>query len=985
MIKIIYQLLLYPFILPVAFGQLPSKNIIIDQFGYLPGSKKIAIIKNPVVGFDKEETFIPGTNYELIDKKTSQPVYSATPVAWKSGSVDESSGDKVWQFDFSEVTVTGTYYVLDVDNNRRSFEFQISPGVYNEVLKQAVRSFFYQRAGFKKEAQYAGDGWADGASHIGPLQDKDCRLFSDKNNAATSRDLSGGWYDAGDYNKYTSWTANYVVEMMKAYLERPEAWADNYNLPESGNGIPDLLDEATWGINNLLRLQEEDGSVLSIVGESHASPPSAATGQSLYGPANTSATLNTAGALAISSKVFRSIGMNDFADTLQIHAEKAWIWADANPDVLFNNNDPAYNSVGLGAGQMEVDDFGRLMAKLEAACFLFDITQDAKYRGFFDTNYQQAHLIAWNYAYPFETATQEVLLYYTTVMGATPQVVDDIKQKYQNAMENGSENFPAYNSMKDPYMAHLANYTWGSNGIKSAKGSMFYDLISYGFDNSLSEDAHNAALNYIHYIHGANPLNMVYLSNMYKFGGDNCVNEFYHSWFTNNSQLWDRVGVSAYGPPPGYLTGGANPSYDWDGCCPDGCGSSGNNEVCLSESISPPKNQPPQKSYKDFNTSWPLNSWSVTENSCGYQVKYIRLLSKFVDTTYDCHGDLNGTATIDACGNCAGGNTGVEPVSDTDQCQNGPLHSFWHVTACSKYESPGGNYTWYSSGAYTDTVITPAGLREIITIDLKITQPSRDTTLDITACDSYTAPGGTDTWTSSGNYQYIIPNQAGCDSLININLHLNTSFDSTITVKACRSYTTPDGGNTWNQSGTYIENLTNTKGCDSIITYNLTINNLNTNVTLSQGVLTANDTDLNYQWLNCDNNFAAIEGAVEQSFSPTHSGNFAVKVMQDDCTDTSLCIPVTVTGIVYNNMAGCPVFYPNPVVNQLTIILPEVYPFINIEYTDLTGRVIYSQVVKNSKSITLPFLLPEGLYLVKVSNNYGESTVARIVKNNYLK
>jgi hypothetical protein len=165
----------------------------------------------------------------------------------------------------------------------------------------------------------------------------------------------------------------------------------------------------------------------------------------------------------------------------------------------------------------------------------------------------------------------------------------------------------------------------------------------------------------------------------------------------------------------------------------------------------------------------------------------------------------------------------------------------------------------------------------------------------------------------------------------------------------------------------------------------LTINNLNTNVTLSQGVLTANDTDLNYQWLNCDNNFAAIEGAVEQSFTPTHSGNFAVKVMQDDCTDTSLCIPVTVTGIVYNNMAGCPVFYPNPVVNQLTIILPEAYPSARIEYTDLTGRVVYSQVVKKSKSITLPFLLPEGLYLVKVSNNYGESAVARIVKNNYPK
>ena len=83
-------------------------------------------------------------------------------------------------------------------------------------------------------------------------------------------------------------------------------------------------------------------------------------------------------------------------------------------------------------------------------------------------------------------------------------------------------------------------------------------------------------------------------------------------------------------PASGYLTGGPNPSYDWDGCCPSGCGSAGNNAICTSEPISPPKGQPAQKSYKDFNTGWPLDSWSVTEPSDGYQVAYIRLLSKFV-------------------------------------------------------------------------------------------------------------------------------------------------------------------------------------------------------------------------------------------------------------------------------------------------------------------------------------------------------------------
>jgi endoglucanase len=650
-----------------AWSQIHSKNIITDQFGYLPDSKKIAVIKNPQIGFDKTEQFTPGNSYSLVNAKTGKVVFSANPVSWKTGATDASSGDQVWHFDFSAVTEIGNYYVLDDEKQKRSYEFRISPSVYNEVLKHAMRSFFYQRSGFAKEAKYAGKAWADGASHIGKLQDKNCRLFSDKNNAATERDVSGGWYDAGDYNKYTNWTSNYVVEMMKAYLERPEAWADDYNIPESGNKIPDLLDEAKWGIDHLLRLQLKNGSVLSIVGESHLSPPSKATGQSVYGPASTSATLNTCAALAIASKVYRITGMTEYADTLKSRAIKAWKWAETNPKILFQNNDAAYNSVGLAAGGQETDDYGRLVAKLESACFLFEITGDAVYKTFFEANYLQVHLLVWNFAYPFEPTNQELLLYYAALSGATPAVANKIKSVYKNAILTGSDNMPAVTSKKDPYMAYIKEYTWGSNATKGAQGSMYYNLISYGIDPNSQNQAIDAAQGYLHYIHGVNPLNMVYLSNMYRYGAHNGVNEFYHSWFENGSALWDRVGKSTYGPAPGYLTGGPNPSYNWASCCPAGCGGVANNAICISESIDPPRNQPAQKSYKDFNTSWPINSWEVTENSCGYQVNYIRLLSKFVNLNYDCNGDLGGSASIDAIGKCAGGNTGVIPETDPDK------------------------------------------------------------------------------------------------------------------------------------------------------------------------------------------------------------------------------------------------------------------------------------------------------------------------------
>jgi endoglucanase len=217
-------------------------------------------------------------------------------------------------------------------------------------------------------------------------------------------------------------------------------------------------------------------------------------------------------------------------------------------------------------------------------------------------------------------------------------------------------------------MAYMKDYTWGSNGTKSNQGSMNYNLISYDMAQGIEGLARVGAEAYIHYLHGVNPLNMVYLSNMYGFGADHGVNEFYHSWFTNGSPRWDRVGTSTYGPAPGFLTGGPNPQYDWDGCCPSGCGSSYNNSLCISEPITPPRGQPDQKSYKDFNTSWPLNSWSVTENSCGYQVSYIRLLSKFVTAGMDCSGETGGGALIDSCGVCAGGNTGIEPILDPKNC-----------------------------------------------------------------------------------------------------------------------------------------------------------------------------------------------------------------------------------------------------------------------------------------------------------------------------
>ena len=124
-------------------------------------------------------------------------------------------------------------------------------------------------------------------------------------------------------------------------------------------------------------------------------------------------------------------------------------------------------------------------------------------------------------------------------------------------------------------------------------------------------------------------MNLVYLTNMGLYGAENSANQMFHDWFKDGTD-WDEAGVSAYGPAPGFVTGGPNPSYKVDACCPSSCGSAANNAKCSAVDLSDLLNQPKQKSYKQFNQSWPLNSWEITEPSMGYQVEYIRLLSKFV-------------------------------------------------------------------------------------------------------------------------------------------------------------------------------------------------------------------------------------------------------------------------------------------------------------------------------------------------------------------
>jgi len=124
-----------------------APKIVVDQFGYLPGLEKRAIIRSPEIGYDSGESFTPGGRYAVIDVATGEAVFEGAPAAWNEGRIDEMSGDKVWWFDFGEVTQEGSYKVIDLENSAESFTFDIAEDVYTPILKAC---------GFKRSPQHIG-------------------------------------------------------------------------------------------------------------------------------------------------------------------------------------------------------------------------------------------------------------------------------------------------------------------------------------------------------------------------------------------------------------------------------------------------------------------------------------------------------------------------------------------------------------------------------------------------------------------------------------------------------------------------------------------------------------------------------------------------------------------------------------------------------------------------------------------------------------
>ena len=606
-----------------------QRYIAIDQFGYRPQMTKVAVLVDPVVGWNGADSYAPEGEFQIRRWSDASVAFSGRVTQWNGGQVDRSSGDRGSWFNFTRLSEPGVYYVYDPKNQVRSHPFEIAEDVYSKVLKTAARMFYFNRANFEKKKPFAclGDRcWLQGVDYMGKGQDKEARSVTEPKNAKTARDLSGGWWDAGDTNKYVTFSNEAVHQLLTAFEERPEAFTDDFGLPESGNGRPDILDEVMVELSWLRKMQPDDlegGALLKVGNIEHGDPvPEESKFPRFYYPAPcSSATITLAGEFAHAALVLRNQpALQEFAHDLAQRAERAWQHFGSHP------KSDACDDGTIKSGDADVPLAQQEQVAVTAAVYLFALTGKPEYGEYVSEFYVKTE--------PFESDTWslyrqsqgDALLYYTHLEqanGATANAIKDRKRSQGDGIDlyRMRPQFDLYRAFMRP-----VTYHWGSNNQRAAIGNTNFDLIVHKLVKQ-PEDVKSIvdrAAGMLHSFHGVNPMQLVYLTNMYAVGGDACADEAYHHWFRDGNTKWDNARSSELGPAPGYVTGGPNKDF---------CKGQDPKFACVR---SPVRDQPPAKAYVDTNAGEQAEnpygkSWELTEPAIYYQASYLRLISKFVN------------------------------------------------------------------------------------------------------------------------------------------------------------------------------------------------------------------------------------------------------------------------------------------------------------------------------------------------------------------
>lgn len=206
--------------------------------------------------------------------------------------------------------------------------------------------------------------------------------------------------------------------------------------------------------------------------------------------------------------------------------------------------------------------------------------------------------------------------------------------------------------------------------------------------------------------------------------------------------------------------------------------------------------------------------------------------------------------------------------------------------------------------------------------------------------------------------------------------------DTTLNVTGCNSYTVPSGDETYAESGTYKDTLFTAKGCDSILTIQLAMNHVDTSVNKSDGTLISNFPSATYQWLNCGEDYYPIEGEVSSSYTPDSSGSYAVKVTRNGCTDTSRCYTVEISsGISRNDFGESLKYYPSPTTGRITIDLGQSYTGVKAVVTANSGKIVREKPVGKAQKFRLSLPEAQGLYWIKViTGSIRKQAIMKVLK-----
>ncbi|MFF0558500.1 glycoside hydrolase family 9 protein [Streptomyces sp. NPDC004266] len=543
----------------------------VNQVGYLPdGPKRATVVTTATQALPWQLRNASGA---LVASGSTVPHGADTP-----------SGQSVQVADFSSYRNTGSGYVLSVDGGS-SAPFDIRADLYDTLRSDSMAFFHHQRSGIAIDASLVGSAYARPAGHLGTAPNQgDTAVPCQAAVCDYTQDVRGGWYDAGDHGKYvvnggiSAWLVVNSFERAKRAGGEAALGDSTLRVPERGNGIPDVLDEARWELDFLMRMQVPEGRPYAGMAF-HKVHDAAWTGmplrpdqdpqpRELHRP-STAATLNLAAAAAQCARVFRPYD-SAYADRCLSAARRAWTAARTDPALYAPGSD------GTGGGAYDdtrvTDEF------YWAAAELYATTGESAYRDAATSSPWHTSADAFSpYGFGWaDTAALGRLVLATVPNGLPASDLARIRASV-TAAADGHLSRMAAQGFAVPVPAD--GYFWGSNGEVAG------DAIVMAVAGELTGDGRYraGALETMDYLLGRNALGVSYVTG---HGERSSQNQHHRFWA-------HQLDASLPHPPAGSLAGGPNSALqdpvaqeELTGCAPAACyiddiGSYSTNEVAI--------------------------------------------------------------------------------------------------------------------------------------------------------------------------------------------------------------------------------------------------------------------------------------------------------------------------------------------------------------------------------------------------------------------